>query len=254
MQYRVVKLDDQTWRIEEGEGPRSVYLYLLAGRNRAILLDTGFGTLNVAGITARLTPLPVTVLNTHAHFDHIGANHQFARVFLHPDDAVLYDLHSRKVPPPGSASREGLPPLQWMTDGMTFDLGGRTLRVIHTPGHSLGSVCILDVERRWLFTGDTCCKADVLLCLENCATVAGYAAAIRTLQRWRGAFSLTWPSHHAVPVEPEILDQFSQAAQLLLAGAAGTPVDTAFGPCLRFAHGDVAIVYTPAALTPVKKT
>ena len=68
--------------------------------------------------------------------------------------------------------------LLWMEEGDVFHLGGRDIEVIHAPGHSLGSVCLLDRARRWLFTGDTCCKADVLLCLPYCTTVAEYAATV----------------------------------------------------------------------------
>lgn len=238
MQCRITALDSQTWRIEEFDETNSVYLYLLTGETRALLLDTGFGQIDVPAAVRSLTNLPLTVVNSHGHFDHIGANHCFDTIYLHPADRPLYALHRSRQPHPVTEQ------LLDLADGQCFDLGGRTLEVIHVPGHSQGSVCLLDRARRWLFTGDTCCKADVLLCLEYSGTASQYAVSIEKLQGLRDAFDLTWPSHHAVPVEPEILDQFAQAARQLLDGAPMEPYETPFGTFRRLALGDVGIVCT----------
>lgn len=245
MDYRIFPLDARTWRIEEYDDRDSAYFYLLAGTRQALLLDTGFGTLDVRTLVAGLTDLPLTVVNSHGHFDHIGANYQFGTVWLHPADEPLYRLHRARLPHPGT---ETLRPL---AEGQLFDLGDRTVEIIEAPGHSLGSVCLLDRERRWLFTGDTCCKADVLLCLEYAGTVAQYAATIRKLQGLRHRFTMTWPSHHAVPVAPDILDQFAHGADLLLQGKdPGRPYPTPFGTFTRLAWGDIGIVYKDGALDP----
>lgn len=246
MEYRVFPMDGQTWRIEEYDGSTSVYMYLLAGSKRAILIDTGMGIINVAQVVRGLTGLPVEVLNTHGHFDHIGGNSLFDVAYMHRAEEPVYRLHS------SDAVRGGFPyrfrpardNIRWIGDGEKFDLGGRTLQVIWTPGHSLGSVCVLDVERRQCFTGDTCCKADVLLMMEYCTTVAEYAETIRHLQSLRSEFDVTWPGHHTAPVPPNILDQFEEAAALLCRGEAeGVLYETPVGSCLRFPYQDIAIDY-----------
>ena len=68
-----------------------------------------------------------------------------------------------------------------MEEGDVFDLGNRTLEIIETPGHSPGSVSILDREHRWLFTGDTCCQADVLLQIEYSQSPEVYLKSINKL-------------------------------------------------------------------------
>ena len=77
MDYRVVQMDEHTWRIEEFDDTSSVYMYLLEGSERAMLLDSGLGMIPLDEITAELTLLPVDVLATHAHLDHIGGNSFF---------------------------------------------------------------------------------------------------------------------------------------------------------------------------------
>lgn len=247
MGHQVISLDDSTWRIEEHVEGGSTYMYLLAGEREAVLIDTGFGTLALREIVSSLTALPVHVINTHGHFDHTGGNPLFDIACIHEADVPVYrafrDAQKRypqyTIPAP-------VDNFKMIRDGDTFDLGARTLEVIVTPGHTLGSLCILDKERRWLFTGDTCCKADVLLNLDFCTTVETYCESMRGLLARRAEFDVTWPAHHETPVSPEVLDQFLEAGKLLCEGKAeGEPMDTIFGACLRFPFKEIAIVYLP---------
>jgi glyoxylase-like metal-dependent hydrolase (beta-lactamase superfamily II) len=59
--------------------PQHVYTWLVAGDDRAGLLDSGMGILPIRPVAAGVTPLPLSVVNTHYHFDHIGGNHEFRR-------------------------------------------------------------------------------------------------------------------------------------------------------------------------------
>lgn len=89
----------------------------------------------------------------------------------------------------------------------------------------------------------------MLLCLEYCGTVAQYAATIRKLQGLRDRFDITWPSHHTVPVDNRILEQFAHAADLLLRGEdLGQPYHTPFGTFTRLAWKDIGIVYKDGVL------
>ena len=206
MEYRIFTLDAHTWRIEECDAVTSTYMYLLEGNKEAMLIDTGVGIIDVREVVRSLTLLPVSVLNTHGHFDHVGGNSLFDVVYMHEADKELYQMQCgefRQRYFPQYSYRKMKDTIKWIKDGAVFDLGGRTLEVIHAPGHSVGSICILDVEHQWLFTGDTCCKADVLLNLDYSTTVEEYADTIRHLQKYRPRFVTTWPGHHSVPVEPE---------------------------------------------------
>ena len=96
MDYKVVQMDEHTWRIEEFDDTSSVYMYLLEGSERAMLLDSGLGMIPLDEITAELTSLPVDVLATHAHLDHIGGNSFFEKVYINELDREVFSLHCDK--------------------------------------------------------------------------------------------------------------------------------------------------------------
>lgn len=246
MNYRVVPMDAQTWRIEEIAQPVDSYMYLLTGEEKALLIDTAYGGVDLPTVVAELTSLPVMVVNTHYHKDHVGGNPYFREIYMHASDGELYTLSQvqlKSSPKYGALWQEKpAPSVHLIEEGYTFDLGNRTLQVIHTPGHSPGCICLLDAERRWLFTGDTCCKADVLLNSVGSTSLDVYAQSIAKLQLLRPHFDITWPGHHAVPVEPEILDQFSEGIQRLRIGEKCVVVDTSHGPAEKLLYRDIGII------------
>ncbi|MEU5528911.1 MBL fold metallo-hydrolase [Micromonospora chersina] len=91
----------------------------------------------------------VAILATHAHDDHVRVAPELARatgapVLLHPADRVLWDLVHPDTPPDGA-----------LTDGQAVEVGGTTLRVLHTPGHSPGACSLHAPDLGAVFTGDT---------------------------------------------------------------------------------------------------
>lgn len=247
MEYRISELDEHTWRIVEGSGSSSVYLYLLEGERSAALIDAGYGTIPLQDMVKHLTDKPVTVLLTHGHVDHIGGTACFDFAYLHPEDTRLYLLHASQEVREFFLAGEEAPPVNrkiaLLDEKECFDLGGRHLQVIPTPGHSLGSVCYLDTERGWLFSGDTCCQADVLLNMKFSTDVKTYLKSIQSLHAQN--FHTIWPAHHKAPVGKEILKEFEEAASLICKGKAqGQEMELAGKKVKRFEWKHIAIVYS----------
>jgi len=140
-------------------GPLEVNCYLLTCEDAAILIDPGFHDEVLNKRIESLSQLESRlVLLTHGHFDHTSLcpalTAQGWKVGIHPDDAPLLN----RVPPDfGHLGYPDEPFKPYMTfrQGWSYNIGSVSLEVLHTPGHSPGSVCFIDHRRRFALTGDT---------------------------------------------------------------------------------------------------
>lgn len=130
------------------------FLFLLFGTDRALLLDTGAGTTDVATVVKEIMgrwltrnqrdAIDLVVAHTHAHKDHIAGDEQ------------LKELPRTTVVPPTVAGVQSFFHFRnWPTEVSTYDLGHRVLDVIPIPGHEASSIAVHDRETAILFTGDT---------------------------------------------------------------------------------------------------
>lgn len=252
MNYKVIAIDSQTWRIEEYDEWTCVYMYLLIGNKSALLIDTGMGQIPLRQIVGELTSLPLEVANTHGHIDHTGANILFDRVYMHEADEEVYGFHCSK------AIRKDFPMYQFVPQKMDisyinenhiFDLGGRRLSVLLVPGHTPGSICLLDETNRALYTGDVCCQAGLLLNLDYSMSVSQYLEAMGRLNAQRSRFDITWPAHHSVPIPPEIIDRFMECAgQICAQPMVGEEKTDSYYPCRIHRYKDIWIEYFEQAV------
>lgn len=247
MKHREKKLDEHTWVIEEYDNKVSVYMYLLEGEKEALLIDTGLGAITLYTICKELTDRPITVVLTHGHVDHIGGTGAFDKVWLAKEDEALYHAHSELKVRNIFTKEELLPvkeQLLYFTRHMIFDLGKRTVEVIPTPGHSVGSVCLLDKERRWLFTGDTCCKAHVLLQMQYAAPILTYRKSIQYLWNRQQDYDITWPGHHDKPVEKQVIKDFLEAVDGIINGTMeGELTELPMGKARLLEYKEIGIEY-----------
>ena len=132
--------------------------YLVCGEKKAVVIDTMNGIADVHAVVREITSLPLTVVNTHGHCDHIFGNLYFdCDCFLHPDDAKIAAEHIKfpEFVELCQKKKVEMPPFKAINDGDAIDLGGLILEVISLPGHTPGGICLLLKEKRILFTGDS---------------------------------------------------------------------------------------------------
>ena len=136
--------------------------YLILGSRRALLFDTGPGIRDISLAVRRLTTLPVTALPSHLHFDHTGCLSRFGNIVLADLPVIRACMRDGWLMPTDDlyvGYWEGMTwtpvkPAQWLPIGSDIDLGGRLLRLLHTPGHSPDSVSLLDRAGGLLFAAD----------------------------------------------------------------------------------------------------
>lgn len=220
-----VKIDEETWIFEED----GVRFFLLTGKERALLIDSGRQTHNARELAEEVTDLPLFLLNTHADPDHIGSNEEFGEFYLHPAECVNYY---------GKQKRKGQIIPVW--DREVLDLGDRSLRIIAMPGHTPGSIAVLDQKNRRLFSGDPVQDGHIFM-FGECREMHGYLHSLNRLAAYTDLFDEIYPSHGSCPVSPSILPELTEAAETILAGKAeGKPFQM---------HGQTVLAYDMGVAT-----
>ena len=170
---KINQINDHIWLLndkDQGTG------YLITGSEKALVIDTMYGQENLQEAVRTLTDLPLMLVNTHGHFDHIYGNIYFDTAYLHPADWEIANAYFKTGKFIELMQRTGRRPakLRPITGETVIDLGDIGLEVYETPGHTPGSIVLLDRKDRILFSGDTvieqtwmqlpeCCNMDTML-------------------------------------------------------------------------------------------
>jgi len=211
-----------------------VNIYLVLGRERALLIDVGYGDANLRDYVKSITSLPLTVINTHGHRDHSGADVQFGAVLAHPADFAAIERNAtaeqraRNRAATGAAvvpeaeqydyDREAQPlALKSVKDGDVIDLGGRQLEVIGTPGHTAGEIVLLDRQHKLLFGGDHINRL-VWLQLPGCLPLETYLANLKKVAARSAEFATIMPGHHE-PIDATYLPELIACVKGILDGS-----------------------------------
>ena len=255
---------DGLWSID---GPANDLMYLVAGTRRALLVDTGMGLGDLAAVVRDLTDLPLVVVNTHGHPDHAGGNGGFDEVWLDPQDEALmrtmttdsFRLDDLKRARGGDDPEyyrlaESLVParpyqLQALRPGQIFDLGGRHFEVLPLPGHTPGSVCLLNPDEKILFTGDSIVATPVWIYPQYSTSLSMYLESLKKVRQRQAEFEILLPGHQPTPLGRDQLENLIACAEEILDGRGiGEPTRTFAGEGLQWKHGSGLIIYNPARL------
>jgi glyoxylase-like metal-dependent hydrolase (beta-lactamase superfamily II) len=230
--YTSQKLGSGTWRIFDFGGVRgNESFYLVAGKDRALLLDTGMGKGDLPAYLHTLTSLPIAVAITHGHGDHFLQVNEFkeSTVYISEEDASHL--------PPGYIT----PKFKWIKDGDVIDLGGgREFEAIHVPGHTLGSMVFLDRKDNIAVTGDAVGSGMmVYLFMPSCTALDQYLKGLKHLQKkLKGLDHLTLLVGHAyqekVPLtgaaaQEYVADMITAVEKVLNGQLEGRQVFSSFG-------------------------
>ena len=209
--------------------------YLITGTNRALLFDTGMGISDIKKVTTELTKLPIIVLNSHTHDDHVGGNWEFETIYAMDtnftrtnakgsrEDAqaeIVRDQICGALPNNFEAKSYATRPwkiTKYIHDGEKIELGGRNIEVIAMPGHTPDAISLFDRANGLLFTGNTYYPAPIWLFRPE-TDLNAYAASIRRLAALAPEVKLVLGAHNIPVASAAVLPRLVSAFDAVRAG------------------------------------
>ncbi len=250
-----------SWAIS---GAANDLMYLIVGKSRAMLVDTGMGIGNLAEFIRELTVLPLIVVNTHGHPDHAGGNSQFEEVWIHPQDtAIMQEMCSDEYRLAdikafmGANSPEVLrfenhlirhKPFLFRSlfAGQIIDLGDSGFEVIEIPGHTPGSIALLNSKAQILVTGDSIVQTPVWLYLKHSLPLTVYKKALENILNRINDYYTLLPGHLPSPLKiTQLEDLIACSIEILKNPGKGQLTKTFAGQGLLWKHGSGTIIYDP---------
>lgn len=209
----VRKINDNTWAVEDG----MVRFFVLEGSDKAILIDSGMTTKGDAAKNIAKTIVGedkvLELINTHTDMDHTAGNSGFDFCYIHEAEETKY------------RSTGNNSPVVTLTDGDVINLGNRPLRIIHIPGHTPGSIAILDINSRVLFSGDTVSDA-VIYMFGEFRNMESYINSLTYLKSLSDDYDKIYPSHGTPELDKNQVDYLlDYAINISLNKEAGSIID-----------------------------
>ncbi|ABF41286.1 beta-lactamase-like protein [Candidatus Koribacter versatilis Ellin345] len=233
--FEVYEVAPKTYAIYEPHQAEEAISYLILGNTHALLFDTGLGIGNIKRVVEKITILPITVVNSHTHNDHVGDNWEFSDI---AGMDTAFTRNSAKgstadaqaeleagnicgeLPSGFNAKTYATKPwkiTQWIHDGSKFDLGERTIEVIATPGHTPDALALLDRANGLLFTGDSYYQGPIYIYRPE-TDYDAYEHSIQRMAELAPSLKLLLPAHNVPVGDPNVLPRVLAAFRDVRAG------------------------------------
>lgn len=231
--FKVFLVGENVYAIAEPYNFQEVISYLILGTERALLFDSGMGLDSISTVVKELTNLPVTIINSHTHYDHIGGNYEFENILALNTDYTLNwagkgwshelvkqevtrEAFCQKMLPNIDTAKYHVKPFTisgFIKDGHLFDLGQRIIEVVTVPGHTPDAMALFDKANGYLWTGDTFYEGPIWLFFEG-TNLDAYEKSIERLAALSPALNKVFPAHNTPIAEPlrliELVGAFNQ--------------------------------------------
>ena len=192
MNTKIIQINDTLYTFDQG----MVRSYLVIGQNKALLVDTGAFSFDIIPAIREITSLPISLCLTHADRDHIKNITPFKEIYIHPDEIPYLSNHDSDIIP--------------IDDQYIFNLGNQQFHVIHTPGHTPGSICLYDQENHILFSGDTISYGPIYMFGHN-RNLNQFLQSLLMLDKFFNNQNITiYPAHNTYPISSNVITNLIQ--------------------------------------------
>lgn len=219
--FTLEEINERTFIISEPRFFLRNNSYLIMGDEQAVLFDTGSGKRDLAPVVSSLTTLPLMVITSHTHSDHLGSVSHFENYTLTDLPINKKYTHNDVFAPSvlmysNVTRRPKLKVSRWVKPGQPLDLGGRQLTVIPVPGHSPDSIALLDEDNKMLFVGDFVYQGNLIATWGG--NLSDYLASTRTLISLTQGDESLFPAHYTTPLPRDILFELENALLRIING------------------------------------
>ena len=234
---KVKQINDHIWLLNDNDESTG---YLVTGSKRGLVIDTMTGYGNVRKVAEEITDLPLTVVNTHGHPDHIYGNVYFEKVYIHPADIPVAERFYQDPDFVAAISKMNQHPAEFLTvtEGDVFDLGGLSLEVYELPGHTPGGIVLLDRKDRILFSGDSILE-QTWMQLPECLPMEQFLASLDKIQKMQEEFDYLLTGHNLELVDASFCEIHRKAVWEVCVGIKDNdePYSYFGGTCMAHPYG-----------------
>ncbi len=225
-EFRLGCIDSKTSRVEDD----FVRFFLLEGTEKSLVIDSGVsGLRNVKKLAEDTSGLPAILINTHADSDHIAGNKDFSTVLMHEGDKGIYEQKKKELP---LDAKKRIAKPRFVKDGDIIDLGNRPIEVIHIPGHTPGSIGLLDINNRVLYAGDSIQDGEIYMFGIH-RNMDDYIVSLEKLNAVKNRFDIIRSSHNSLELNPVIIGKLIKAAKTVRSGKVQGETRTMYGSEIR---------------------
>jgi len=240
--------------------PMKEQIYLVIGKEKAMIIDTGMGIGSLKAIIDDITTLPLVVVNTHGHPDHAGGNKEFGPSYLNFKDLDVYhemvtneyrisDIH-KIFGDKGKLFVDNLidysDDLLPYKDGDVFDLGERKIKAFEVEGHTKGSMVLYDENSKTLFVGDAMTIKETWLFLPCSTSLQHYYRALLNLKNLSLEVRRCQAGHFPNHMNYSLLDKKIKCVEKVINKKdMGKPFKTFAGEGRFVSYHGVSLVYNP---------
>lgn len=197
MNTTVIKLAENIYAIDQ----KMVRSFVVIGEKEALVIDTGAIKVDFLSYVREITNKPLKLCLTHSDIDHITNLEQFDKAYLHKEE-LQYVKAKKNIE------------LIAIEEGYIFDLGDISLEVMHTPGHTPGSISLLDRKNKILFSGDTVSYGPVYMFGKN-RDLQLYLKTLEILEKKakNNEFIRIYPCHNTCPIKTYVITELIQCTK-----------------------------------------
>ncbi|MCQ2592247.1 MAG: MBL fold metallo-hydrolase [Treponema sp.] len=194
---KTIKIDENFYCIDD-----SSRQFFFIGTEKVLLVDTGFGRIDFTARIREYSELPIEVVLTHGHVDHIGGLKQFGECFANERDFSMIPEDIKKKP---------------LKDGDKIDIGNFVFEVIEIPGHTEGSIVLLEKNKKFLIAGDSVQEGPIFM-FGDVSKFDSYIASMEKLNNFKKNIKKIYSAHNTLSYGPEYIKYCIDDAKLFKAG------------------------------------